>query len=79
MTKVIPGSSSGIPRPWGLFDLRDEAAGIGFILGRFQRGVIIVASSQNLALPKLYPPLILEDEQIAEFAGKAEDALRAIA
>jgi 4-aminobutyrate aminotransferase-like enzyme len=54
-------------------------AGIGFILGLFQRGVIIVASSQNLAVPKLYPPLILEDEQIAEFAEKAEDVLRALA
>jgi acetylornithine/succinyldiaminopimelate/putrescine aminotransferase len=29
-----------------------------------------------MVVPKLYPPLILEDEQIAEFAEKAEDTLK---
>lgn len=62
---------------WAL-DFRDEMAGAGFLLGLFRRGVIIVASAQNLAVPKLYPPLVLEDEQIAEFAEKAEDALRSL-
>ena len=60
-------------------DFRDEAAGTLFLLGMFQRGVIAVASSQNMAVPKLYPPLILEDEQIAEFAEKAEDTLKGLA
>jgi acetylornithine/succinyldiaminopimelate/putrescine aminotransferase len=59
-------------------DFRDEAAGMLFILGMFKRGVIVVASSQNLAVPKLYPPLILEDEQIVEFAEKAEDTLKTL-
>lgn len=63
---------------WAL-DFRDELAGAFFILALFQRGVIVVASAQNLAVPKLYPPLVLEDAQIAEFAEKAEDALRALA
>jgi putrescine aminotransferase len=62
---------------WAL-DFRDEMSGAFFILGMFQRGVIVVASSQNLAVPKLYPPLILEDEQIAEFADHAEDTLRSL-
>lgn len=62
---------------WAL-DFRDELAGAFFILGLFQRGVIVVASAQNLAVPKLYPPLVLEDAQIAEFAEKAEDTLRAL-
>ncbi len=57
------------------FDFRDEMAGALFVIGMFQRGVIVVASSQNLAVPKLYPSLILEDEQIAEFASKAEETL----
>jgi acetylornithine/succinyldiaminopimelate/putrescine aminotransferase len=56
-------------------DFRDEMAGALFVIGMFQRGVIVVASSQNLAVPKLYPPLILEDEQIEEFTQKAEETL----
>ena len=59
-------------------DFRDETAGMFFMLGMFQRGVIVVASSQNMAVPKLYPPLILGDEQIAEFAEKAEDTLKTL-
>jgi acetylornithine/succinyldiaminopimelate/putrescine aminotransferase len=62
---------------WAL-DFRDEMAGAFFVLGLFQRGVIVVASAQNLAVPKLYPPLILEDEQIAEFAEKAEETLQSL-
>jgi acetylornithine/succinyldiaminopimelate/putrescine aminotransferase len=59
-------------------DMRDEAAGMLFMLGMFQRGVIVVGSSQNMAVPKLYPPLILGDEQITEFAEKAEDTLKTL-
>jgi acetylornithine/succinyldiaminopimelate/putrescine aminotransferase len=40
--------------------------------------VIVVASSQNLGVPKLYPPLVLGAEQIAEFAEKADDTLRSL-
>ena len=77
----FPGALRGVRRTGLLYalDMRDPAAGIGFILGMFGRGVIVVASSQNLAVPKLYPPLILGDEQIAELAGKAEDVLRGLA
>jgi len=63
---------------WAL-DFRDEMAGAFFVLGLFQRGVIVVASAQNPAVPKLHLPLVLEDEQIAEFAEQAEDTLRALA
>jgi putrescine aminotransferase len=62
---------------WAL-DFRDEMAGALFVLGMFQRGVIVVASSQNLGVPKLYPSLILEDEQIAEFAAKADETLTSL-
>jgi acetylornithine/succinyldiaminopimelate/putrescine aminotransferase len=62
---------------WAL-DFRDEMTGAFFLLGMLQRGVIAVGSSQRLDIPKLYPPLILEDEQIAEFAEKAEDTLKAL-
>jgi len=31
-----------------------------------------------MAVPKRYPPLILGDEPIAEFAEKAEDTLKAL-
>jgi acetylornithine/succinyldiaminopimelate/putrescine aminotransferase len=75
-----PGLVHAVRRTGLLYalDMRDEIAGMGFLLGLFQRGVIAVASSQNLGVPKLYPPLILEDEQIAEFADKAEDTLRSL-
>jgi acetylornithine/succinyldiaminopimelate/putrescine aminotransferase len=72
-----PGLIRGVRRTGLLYalDMRDMFAGMGLIVGMFQRGVIVVASSQNLGVPKLYPPLILEDEQIAEFAEKAADTL----
>jgi putrescine aminotransferase len=59
-------------------DFRDEAAGMLFLLGMFQSGVIVVGSSQQMAVPKLYPPLILGDEQITEFAEKAEGTLKTL-
>jgi acetylornithine/succinyldiaminopimelate/putrescine aminotransferase len=62
---------------WAL-DFASETLGAFFILAMVQRGVIVVASAQNLAIPKLYPPLILEDEQIAEFAEKADGVLGAL-
>jgi acetylornithine/succinyldiaminopimelate/putrescine aminotransferase len=75
-----PTALRGVRRTGLLYalDMRDEFAGMGFLLGLFQRGVIAVASSQNLSVPKLYPPLILEDAQIAEFAEKAEETLNSL-
>ena len=75
-----PGVLRGVRRTGLLYalDMRDVFAGMGFIVGMFQRGVIVVASSQNLGVPKLYPPLVLEPEQIAEFAEKADDTLRSL-
>jgi acetylornithine/succinyldiaminopimelate/putrescine aminotransferase len=75
-----PGVLRGVRRTgllWAL-DFASETLGAFFILALLQRGVIVVASAQNLAVPKLYPPLILEDEQIAEFAEKADGVLRAL-
>lgn len=60
---------------WAL-DFRDELTGGLFVLGMLQRGVIVVASSQNLGIPKLYPPLILGDAEIALFAERADDMLK---
>jgi acetylornithine/succinyldiaminopimelate/putrescine aminotransferase len=76
-----PGLIRGVRRTGLLFALefRDELAGAFFILGLFQRGVIVVASAQNLAVPKLYPPLVLGDAEIALFAEKAEETLRGMA
>jgi len=62
---------------WAL-DFRDEMAGALFVIGMFQRGVIVVASSQNLAIPKLYPSLVLEDEHVSEFAAKADETLASL-
>lgn len=60
---------------WAL-DFPDEARGGLFVLGMLQRGVIVVASAQNLAVPKLYPPLVLGDDDIALFAERADGLLR---
>ena len=75
-----PGVIRSVRRTGLLFalDFRDEMAGALFVIGMFQRGVIVVASSQNLSVPKLYPSLLLEEEQIAEFAGKAEETLASL-
>jgi acetylornithine/succinyldiaminopimelate/putrescine aminotransferase len=62
-----------------LLDFVSEGAGFAFIAGMLQRDVMVVASSQNLKVPKLFPPLTLRDEDIAEFANKAEDCLKALA
>ena len=44
--------------------------------GMWQRGVNVVTSSQHAPIFKLYPPLILNDEHIAEFAEKFEDTIK---
>jgi acetylornithine/succinyldiaminopimelate/putrescine aminotransferase len=73
-----PGVLRGVRRTGLLFalDFPDEIRGAFFVLGMLQRGVIVVASAQNLAIPKLYPPLVLEDDEIALFAERADGLLR---
>lgn len=72
-----PAVLRGVRRTGLLFalDFPNETLGAFFILGMLQRGVIVVASAQNLAVPKLYPPLILGDEEIALFAEQADALL----
>ena len=53
-------------------------AGFGFLAQMFLRGVLVVASSQRQDVVKLYPPLILEREQVDLFLEAAEDSLRAL-
>lgn len=60
-------------------DFIDEAHGAGFLAHMFAEGVLVVASSQRLNVIKLYPPLILEPAQVAEFSERAETALRRLA
>jgi acetylornithine/succinyldiaminopimelate/putrescine aminotransferase len=72
-----PAVLRGVRRTGLLFalDFPNETLGAFFILGMLQRGVIVVASAQNLAVPKLYPPLVLGDEEIALFAERADALL----
>ena len=58
-----------------MLDFANEDAGLNFIMGMMARDVMVVASSQNLKVPKLFPPLIMGEAEIAEFANKAEDCL----
>ncbi|MEH6577675.1 MAG: aspartate aminotransferase family protein [Amphritea sp.] len=44
--------------------------------GMWQRDVAVVASSQHAPIFKLYPPMILNDDHVAEFANKFEDCTR---
>ena len=54
------------------------SAGFGFLAQMFVRGVLVVASSQRQDIVKLYPPLILEDEQVDLFLEAAESSLEAL-
>jgi 4-aminobutyrate aminotransferase-like enzyme len=44
----------------------------------FLRGVLVVASSQRRDVVKLYPPLVLEADQVDFFLEAAEPALKAL-
>jgi putrescine aminotransferase len=70
----------GVRRTGLLFalDFADDASGFGFLAQLFVRGVLAVASSQRRDIVKLYPPLVLEDEQIDLFLEAAESALAAL-
>jgi 4-aminobutyrate aminotransferase-like enzyme len=59
-------------------DFADDAAGFGFLAHMFLRGVLVVASSQRQDVVKLYPPLVLEAEQVDLFLEAAEGALGAL-
>jgi diaminobutyrate-2-oxoglutarate transaminase len=57
-------------------DFADDAMGMAFLGTMFALGVLVVASSQRLDVLKLYPPLILEESEIAIFAERMESALK---
>ena len=57
-------------------DFADAGAGAAFLAIMFGLGVLAVASSQRMDIIKLYPPLILENEHVAEFSERMETALR---
>jgi putrescine aminotransferase len=59
-------------------DFPDAATGWGFLAQMFVRGVLVVASSQRQDIVKLYPPLILESEQVDRFLEAAEGSLAAL-
>jgi 4-aminobutyrate aminotransferase-like enzyme len=75
-----PGVLRDVRRAGLLFalDFADDAAGFGFLAQMFVRGVLVVASSQREDIVKLYPPLVLEDEQVDLFLDAAESALAAL-
>ncbi len=59
-------------------DFADESQGMGFLGQMFVRGVLVVASSQREDIVKLYPPLILEPEQVGILLEAAEASLAAL-
>lgn len=60
-------------------DFADDGAGLGFLAHMFELGVLVVASSQRMDVIKLYPPLILEKQQVDEFCERMETALGRLA
>jgi acetylornithine/succinyldiaminopimelate/putrescine aminotransferase len=59
-------------------DFADDAIGMGFLAQMFVRGVLVVASSQREDIVKLYPPFILEQDEVDLLLETAEDALAAL-
>ena len=57
-------------------DFADDAMGMAFLGTMFALGVLVVASSQRMDVLKLYPPLILEEAEVAIFAERMESALK---
>lgn len=57
-------------------EFADAGAGMSFLAAMFGMGVLVVASSQRMDVIKLYPPLILEAEQVAAFSERMETALQ---
>jgi putrescine aminotransferase len=72
---------TGVRRAGLLFalDFADEVAGMSFLAQMFALGVLVVASSQRMDILKLYPPLILEKEQVGEFFERMETVLQRLA
>ena len=70
----------GVRRAGMMFalDFPDAGAGMRFLAEMFARNVLVVASSQRLDIIKLYPPLILEKEHVAELCERMEAALHAM-
>ena len=59
-------------------DFADDATGFGFLAQMFLRGVLVVASSQRQDIVKLYPPFVLEQEQVDFLLEAAESSLVAL-
>ncbi len=57
-------------------DFADEAMGMTFLALLLAAGVLAVASSQHLEIVKLYPPLILESEEVNLFLERMETVLQ---
>jgi acetylornithine/succinyldiaminopimelate/putrescine aminotransferase len=72
------GVLRGVRRAGMMFglDFADDAMGMAFLGTTFALGVLVVASSQRMDTLKLYPPLILEDAELAIFAERMETALK---
>lgn len=60
-------------------DFEDEMAGVTFLMGMLEAGVLVVASSQRLEIVKLYPPLIIEEAEVDEFLNRMESVLKQMA
>ncbi len=79
LQKVYPNHITSLERNGLLYsiELNEEMfTALEAFLGMFARGVNIVTSSQHEPIVKLYPPLIMNEDHIAEFAEKFEDTIK---
>ena len=80
LQKVYPDHLANLERNGLLYSIElneERFSALEAFLGMFARGVNIVTSSQHEPVVKLYPPLIMDEDNITEFAEKFEDCIKA--
>ena len=79
LQKIYPDHISSLERNGLLYSIEcneDNFTSLEAFGGMWERNVNIVTSSQHVPYVKLYPPLIMNEDHIAEFAEKFEDCIK---
>ena len=79
LQKLYPNHIASLERNGLLFSIEcneDNFTSLEAFGGMFERNVNIVTSSQHVPYVKLYPPLIMNEDHIAEFAEQFEDCIK---
>ena len=77
--KLYPEHITSLERTGMLFSIEvneERFTALEAFGGMWMRDVCVVASSQHAPIFKLYPPLVIDDSHVAEFAEKFEDCVK---